>query len=172
MSPPVSEAVFVIAEPDRAEPERSGGCALAGTRSPQRSGGLIGAEALVLVSRDADGKIHGKDKVHNVGVGAALGAAGGLIVGLIFPPSLLAAGAVGAGIGAGVGGLVSHGEKKEIKAEVADDLPPGSSGIVGLFDPTFATAVEKTMANATNVSKHEIDPQSVADAKAAAPDAS
>ena len=96
---------------------------------------VIQVEGLVLVSRDADGKIHEKDNVPNVGVGAVLGAAGGLLVGLIFPPSMLAAGAVGAGIGAGAGGLLSHLEKKEIKADVADDLPPGSSGIIVVFDP-------------------------------------
>ena len=100
---------------------------------------VIQVEGLVLVSRDADGKIHEKDNVPNVGAGAVLGAAGGLLVGLIFPPSLLAAGAVGAGIGAGAGGLVSHHEKKEIKAEVADDLPPGSSGIIVVFDPASPT---------------------------------
>ena len=129
---------------------------------------VIQAEALVLVSRDADGKIHEKDNAPNVGVGAVLGAAGGLLVGLIFPPSLLAAGAVGAGIGAGAGGLLSHHEKKEIKAEVADDLPPGSSGIIVLFDPSFTDAVDKALAKASNVSKHDVDPRSAEAAKAAA----
>ena len=94
----------------------------------------ITVDGLVLVSRDADGKIHEKDNAHTVGVGTAIGAAGGLLVGLIFPPALLAAGAVGAGIGAGIGGLVSHSEKKEIKDEVPDDVPPGSSAIVALFE--------------------------------------
>ena len=129
---------------------------------------VIEVEALVLVSRDADGKIHEKDNVPNVGVGAVLGAAGGLLVGLIFPPSLLAAGAVGAGIGAGAGGLVSHYEKKEIKAEVADDLPPGSSGIIVVFDPSFTDAVDKALPQASNVSKHDVDPQSAEAAKSAA----
>ena len=92
----------------------------------------IMVDGLVLVSRDADGKIDVKDDFHVVGGAATLGAAGGLLVGLIFPPAFLASGVVGAGIGAGVGGLVSHKEKKEIKAEVADDLPPNSSGIVAL----------------------------------------
>ena len=94
----------------------------------------ITVDGLVLVSRDADGKVHEKDNAHTVGVGTAIGAAGGLLIGLIFPPAFLASGAVGAGIGAGIGGLVSHSEKKEIKAEVANDVPPGSSAIVVLFE--------------------------------------
>ena len=129
---------------------------------------MIDIEALVLLSRDDDGKIHEKDNDHTVGAGAILGAAGGLLVGLIFPPSLLASGAVGAGVGAGAGGLLKHHEKKEIKDEVADDLPPGSSGIVVLFDPTFATDIDKALPRATTVSKHDVDKQSAEDAKAAA----
>ena len=129
----------------------------------------IAVDGLVLVSRDADGKIHEKDNAHTVGVGTAIGAAGGLLVGLIFPPALLAAGAVGAGIGAGIGGLVSHSEKKEIKAEVADDVPPGSSAIVVLFEEGPAADIEKALPKADKVSKHDVDKQSVEQAAAAAP---
>ena len=129
---------------------------------------VIAVDGLVLVSRDADGKIHEKDNAHIVGVGATIGAVGGLLVGLIFPPSLLISGVVGAGIGAGAGGLVSHAEKKEIKDAVAEDLPPGSSGIVVLFEPRWEADVEKALPKATNVSKHEVDKQSVEQAKAEA----
>jgi uncharacterized membrane protein len=121
----------------------------------------ITVEEMVLVSRDADGKIHEKDNADSVGKGTAWGVAGGLLLGAIFPPSLLARAAVGAGVGAGVGGLVSHHEKKEIKAEVANDLPVGSSGIVVLFDETWVTEIEKSFPKADNVSKHTVDKQSV-----------
>jgi uncharacterized membrane protein len=129
---------------------------------------VIVLDSLVLVRRDADGKIHEKDNAHIVGGAATLGAAGGLLVGLIFPPAFIASGVVGAGIGAGIGGLVSHSEKKEIKAEVADDLPPNSSGIVALFEEQWAADVEKALKGADDVSKHEVDLQSVEKAKDAA----
>ena len=129
---------------------------------------VIVVDGLVLVSRDADGKIHEKDNAHIVGGGAALGAAGGLLIGLIFPPAFLASGVVGAGIGAGVGGLVSHSEKKEIKAEVADDLPPNSSGIVALFEERWAADIEEALKGADDVSKHEVDRDSAEQVKAAA----
>ena len=64
---------------------------------------VVRVEALVLVSRDTDGKIHVKDDAHEAGIGAVVGAVGGALVGLIFPPALLASAAVGAGIGAGAG---------------------------------------------------------------------
>jgi uncharacterized membrane protein len=127
---------------------------------------VITVEALVLVSRDADGKIHEQDNAHTVGIGGVLGAAGGLLVGLIFPPALLAATAVGAGLGAGTGGLVSHHEKKELKAEVAYDLPLGSSGIVVLLAERWVADAEKLLLKADNVSTHKVDRNSVEHAKA------
>ena len=129
---------------------------------------VISAEVLVLVSRDSAGKIDVKDNFHTVGVAAGLGAAGGLLIGLIFPPAFLASGVVGAGIGAGFGGLVSHGQKKDIKEEVAESLPPGSSGIVALFDEQWVSEVEKATAKADRVSKHEVDKDSAEEAKKAA----
>ena len=51
---------------------------------------VIEVEALALVNRDSDGKIHVRDTSHETGIGATIGAVGGALVGLIFPPSLLA----------------------------------------------------------------------------------
>src|SRR3954465_12730025 len=79
---------------------------------------LITVDGLVLVSRDADGKIDVKDKAGDVGKGTKLGAVGGAVVGLIFPPAFLASALVGAGVGAGTGKLVDHHHKKEIKEDV------------------------------------------------------
>ena len=129
---------------------------------------VITVEALVLVSRDMDGKIDVKDNFHTVGVTAGLGAAGGLLIGLIFPPAFLASGVVGAGIGAGTEASSRTRRKKDIKEEVADSLPPGSSGIVALFDERWVAEVEKATAKADKVSKHEVDSDSAEEAKKAA----
>jgi uncharacterized membrane protein len=129
---------------------------------------VITVEGLVLVSRDADGKIEVKDNAKDVGKGAKIGAVGGAVIGLIFPPAFLASAAVGAGVGAGAGALLDHRHKKEIKADVEDVLPPGSSGIVALFDERWADDVEKALPKASKVSKHEVDGDSAADVKATA----
>lgn len=126
---------------------------------------VIQVEGLVLVSRAIDGTIDVKDNAHTVGHGTAWGVAGGLLIGLIFPPALLASGIVGGAIGAGIGAIVSHSEKSDIKAEVADDIPPGSSGIVALFEERYAADVETALPKADKVSKHEVDKQSVEQAK-------
>jgi len=125
----------------------------------------ITVEVLLLVSRDAGGKIREKDNAYTIGVGTALGTAGDLLIGLIFPPALVPSN------GAGVGGLVSHHDKKELKAEVANDLPVGSSGIVALLDEHWVAAVERALSKADNVSKHEVDRSSLEQARAGAPKA-
>ena len=129
---------------------------------------MITLDGLVLVSRDADGKIDVKDNAHDVGRGAAVGAVGGAIVGLIFPPAFLASAAVGAGIGAGGGALLDHEQKNEIKADVEEVLPPGSSGIVALFEERWVDDVEKALGNADQASKHEVDSDSAEEVKATA----
>ena len=129
---------------------------------------LIKVDGLILVSRRSDGKIHVDDDFHETAKGAKWGAVGGAVVGLIFPPALLASAAVGAGIGAGAGALVSHAQKQEIKADVDETLPVNSSGIVAIFEEQWADDIDKALANAGNVTKEEVDRDSADQVKAAA----
>jgi len=115
---------------------------------------VLKVDALVLLSRDADGTIHVKDNAHDVGLGAAVGAVGGAVVGLIFPPALLAAAAVGAGFGAAAGGVVDLLQKREIRADVEATMPPGSSGIVAVVEERWISDVENALAKAERVEHH------------------
>ena len=129
---------------------------------------VIKVDGLILVSRGSDGKINVDDDFHTARKGAAWGAVGGAIVGLIFPPSLLAGAAVGAGAGLGIGGLKSHREKAAIKADVEDTLPLNSSGIVALFEEQWVTEVDKVLSHADQVMKEEVDADSATEVKNAA----
>ncbi|MGH3084201.1 MAG: DUF1269 domain-containing protein [Gaiellaceae bacterium] len=129
---------------------------------------VINVDGLILVSRRADGKIHVDDDFHETRKGATWGAVGGAVVGLIFPPAILASAAVGAGIGAGAGALVSHGRKEEIKADVDDTLPLNSSGIVAIFEEQWEDDIDKALSNAGNVTKEKVDPESADQVKGAA----
>src|SRR6476661_6168923 len=86
---------------------------------------VIKVEALALVNRDSDGKVHVKDTTNEPGIGAVIGAVGGALVGLIFPPSLLASAALGAGVGAGAGAVIDRVTKREIKSDVEWAVPVG-----------------------------------------------
>jgi uncharacterized membrane protein len=128
----------------------------------------IKVDGLVLVSRRADGKIHVDDDFHETRKGAEWGAVGGAVIGLIFPPALLASAAVGAGIGLGAGALVSHSKKEEIKEDVDDTLPLNSSGIVAIFEEQWEADIDKALSSASNVKKEKVDSDSADQVKAAA----
>ena len=115
---------------------------------------IVSVEALVLVSRADDGKVHIKDNAHSVGAGAAIGGVAGALVGLLFPPALLASAVVGAGIGAGAGATVKQLEKHQVKADIERTLPPGSSGIVVLLEERWVTEVEKALTKAAKSEQH------------------
>ncbi len=117
-------------------------------------GKIITVEALVLVSRDDDGKIHIKDDAHSVGAGAVVGGVAGALVGLIFPPALLASAAIGAGIGAGAGATVKQLEKRQVKADIENTLPPGSSGIVVLLEERWVADIQSTLIKAVKSETH------------------
>ena len=122
--------------------------------------GTIKIEAIVLASRDADGKIEVKDNDHSGRKGAGWGAAVGLVVGAIFPPSLLAGAAVGALAGGGIGSLKSHKGKNDIKADLEDNMPPDSSAIVAVFDEVWVDQVEKALSRAAKTEKEQLDDDS------------
>jgi uncharacterized membrane protein len=126
---------------------------------------VISVESLVMVSREGDGKIHVKENASDLGRGAVIGAVGGAVVGLIFPPSIIATAAVGAGLGAGAGALLDRHREAEIKADAESVLPPGSSGIVALFEERWVDHVDKALAQADSITKHEVDSDSVEEAK-------
>ena len=127
--------------------------------------GVIFVDVAVLVSRDADGKISVKENAHEVAAGTMVGAAAGLLVGLIFPPAFLASGVVGGAVGAGVGGLVSAHRESEIKKDVEDVLPPGSSGIITLFDITWKPKVDEALSKASKIDEEDVDADSAAKLK-------
>ena len=160
-APPVDLYIAAYPDPDAARDDWD-------TIKQLAKDDVIKVEGLILVSRRSDGKIHVDDDFHETRKGAKWGAVGGAVVGLIFPPALLASAAVGAGVGAGVGGLVSHGQKEEIKADVEDVLPLNSSAVVAIFDEQWEEDVDSALSNAKNVTKEKVDKDSADPVAAAA----
>jgi uncharacterized membrane protein len=131
---------------------------------------------VLVVNADDQGKVHiQKMTDHKTRNGFLWGAVGGAIIGLIFPPTIIA-GAVGVGI---AGAAIGKAGNVLMKSEVADELtaviPPGTSGIVALVALTAVDAVEKTIPQAAVVKSVPVDggtAQAVAQAAKAAGDAS
>ncbi len=115
---------------------------------------VVGA---VVMNRDASGKVDVKEHGSgDVGGGAAVGGAAGLVVGLFAPP-LLAATAIGAAIGAGIGALKKRHEEKELGVDVEEYLPPGSSAVVAVVDDQWADKVENALAKSDKRISKAID---------------
>ena len=127
--------------------------------------GAIFVDVAVLVSRDDEGKLYVKENAHEVAGGTMVGAAAGLLIGLIFPPAFLASGVVGGAIGASVGKLVKMDRTSDIKKEVEDVLPAGSSGIIAMFDITWKPKVDEALKNASKIDQEEVSPESAAKLK-------
>jgi uncharacterized membrane protein len=90
--------------------------------------------------------------------GAKAGAITGAVIGLVFPPSLLAAGAVGAGAGALAGNLMRGIKRKDIK-EIGDMLDEGQAGVILVGFTTIEEGVDRLMKRAAKVMKQEVDAQ-------------
>jgi uncharacterized membrane protein len=72
------------------------------------------------------------------------------------------------GAAAGVGKLVKMDRTSEIRKEVEDVLPAGTSGIIVLFDITYKPKVDDTLKKASKVDQEEVSPESAQELRDAA----
>ena len=103
----------------------------------------IDIDGVLVVNADYQGKIDVQKMTdHKTRNGFLWGAVGGAVIGLIFPPTILA-GAVDVGIaGAAVGKAGHVMTKSEVADELAGVITPGTSGIVALVAITAVDAVK------------------------------
>jgi arylsulfatase len=126
----------------------------------------ITVEGVVLVQKDDDGEVHVTETGDHLGrKGLKVGGGAGLVVGLFAPP-LLAATAVGAAAGGVMAKFAKHRLESGIAEKMDDALPPGSGGVIAIYDSDGADAVDKTLANAVKKSKAQIDGTSAKELKA------
>jgi arylsulfatase len=126
----------------------------------------ITVEGVVLVQKDADSQVHVVETGDHLGrKGAKIGGGVGLVVGLFAPP-LLAATAVGAAAGAVLGKFAKHRLQSGIAEKMDTALPPGSGGVIAVYDTEGAAAVDKALANAVKKSVVQIDGTSAKELKA------
>ena len=134
--------------------------------------GTVSTEGIAVVSKDAGGEIEVLETGDHLGrKGAKVGGGVGLVLGLFAPP-LLAATAVGAA----VGGLAGKFARKRVQAGIGekmdDALPPGSAGIIAIYDHDDAEAVAGALLNSIRSSIAQIDKASAKELKAGLEEAS
>ncbi|MBI1351313.1 MAG: DUF1269 domain-containing protein [Actinomycetales bacterium] len=132
-------------------------------------GRTLAIESVIVVKRDEDGTIEvQKTTDHSTRRGLGWGVVGGVVLGVIFPPSILASAAVlGAG-GAAIGKARELHHKSEIADELQDALAPGHSGIIALVSDPQAVEIRKALEKANRIVEHAVDKVVAEDIKAAA----
>ncbi len=134
--------------------------------------GEIDTNGVVLVTKDADGEVTVQETGDHLGKkGAKVGAGAGLVLGLFAPP-LLAATAVGAAAGGLMGKFARKRVQSGIGEKMDDALPPGSAGVIAIYEHADADAVAGALTNSIRSSTAQIDKASAKELKAGLEEAS
>jgi uncharacterized membrane protein len=119
----------------------------------------------VLIARsDHEGKIHlGTVTEHSTKTGIKWGVIGGALIGLLFPPTILA-GAIAGGAAGGVIGKVRNViHRHGIADELAKVMKPDTAGIIALVEDTAVVEVQRALAEADEIVTRAVDKQVAAE---------
>ena len=109
--------------------------------------GAVGTYDAAVVTKDNAGKVHvNKDEMatrHGAWGGAAVGA----VVGILFPPSIIAGAAIGAAVG-GVGGHLWRGMSRADVKEFGEVIDAGQAALIVVGESTIEEAIEKAQLKA------------------------
>ncbi len=122
---------------------------------------VVGTFDAAVITRTEDGKVKIVDKTekptqHGGWAGLAVGAA----IGVIFPPSILVSGLVGAGAGALIGHLHGGMSRSDLK-EVGEMLDESEAALIVVGEATVERAIEEQ----TKRAKWEMNKEVRAEAK-------
>jgi uncharacterized membrane protein len=129
----------------------------------------IDIDGVMVVNADYQGKINVQKMTdHKTRNGFLWGAAGGVVLGIIFPPSILAS-AVAVGVAGAAVGKVGHTMAKgKVADELAGVITPGTSGIIAIVEITAVDAVKAEIPEAKVVKAAPVDDETAAAVQAAA----
>ena len=135
-------------------------------------GRTVEIEGVVVVKRDADGKLEiQKATDHSTKSGLKWGIVGGVALGVIFPPSILGSAAALGAAGAATGKVRQLHHRSELADELEGAIAPGHSGILALVSDPGAVEIRKALAAADAIVEAAMDNVAAEDIKAAAKEA-
>jgi uncharacterized membrane protein len=126
------------------------------------AGGLVGSYDAAIVTKDERGKVHENKDETATRHGAWWGIAAGAAVGVLFPPAVLGAAAVGGVIG-GVSGHLAKGMSRSRAKELGDFIDPGEAGLVVVGESKVEAAIQKAVTRAEKQTAEElgVDPKDI-----------
>ncbi len=134
--------------------------------------GQLRIDGVLAVHTDAEGKIH-VDKMteHSTKTGLKWGAVGGLVLGVLFPPTVIASSVAWGTVGAALGKLRNVHHKSQVAEQLQGSLGPNQSGILALVHAVDVDRVKAQMPEATKVTSAEVDEATAKDIEVAAREA-
>jgi uncharacterized membrane protein len=118
--------------------------------------GRVGTYDAALVTRDAKGKVHIHKREKPTQHGAWTGIGVGAVVGLVFPPAIIATAAAG-GL---AGGLIAHLSKgmsrKQVK-DIGEHLESGQAALVVIGPEVLKDVLGDAVTSAERVEEHVIE---------------
>lgn len=118
--------------------------------------GAVGSYDAAVITKDADDKVHvHKDEMATRHAGWA-GLAVGALAGLLFPPSIVAAGAIGAAVG-GVGGHLWRGMSRKDVKELGELMDEGEAELVVVGQGKVRSALEQAELHAVKQTMKDLD---------------
>jgi len=127
------------------------------------AGGSYHIDGVLVVHADESGKVSVQKLTdHHTRKGVGWGVVGGVIAGILFPPSILASAVVLGGAGGVLGKIGNIREKQRVETAVADVITAGTSGILALVSLEDVDAVKATMPAAQEVKTIPVDDKTAA----------
>lgn len=115
-------------------------------------------DGVLVVHADESGKVAVQQMTdHHTRRGVGWGVVGGVIAGILFPPSILASAVVLGGAGGILGKIGNIREKGRVEKEVADVITAGTSGILALIDLKDVEAIKAAIPEAQEVKTIPVD---------------
>jgi uncharacterized membrane protein len=121
-------------------------------------------DGVVIASCDADGKVHlGKVTEHSTKTGLKWGVVGGAVLGVIFPPSILASAAAFGTAGAALGKIRNVLNRGGLADQLAAVMKPNTAGIIAVVENTAVVEIRTALAKADRIVEEAIDKQVAAE---------
>ena len=104
--------------------------------------GALGSYDAAVITKDDDGKVHVNKDETATRHGTWGGIAAGALVGLLFPPAIIASAAVGGAVG-GVSGHLWKGMSRSDVKEFGELIDAGQACLLVIGESTIESALEK-----------------------------
>jgi uncharacterized membrane protein len=142
--------------------EKQAGDALKDFRSMHKEGSIDLIDAVVVV-HNSDGKVRFEETADPSGkTWAKRGAIAGGVVGLIFPPSIIASALVGGAAGGVWGKVRDKGFKDEDLKAIGESLEPGTSAIIAIARDRVVEQLEKGLQGYEKIMHHAMSAEAAA----------